>query len=152
MGRLYLFLRARVDCDHDAEDLLQATLLNAWRAWERFQEDNLLAWLFSIARNLLRNHRTRRRPTVPLALVPEDSIAVGALVMSVEEEEEMASLRRCLERLTEEQRTVIVLRHSEGLDIESIAARLGLDAARVYRIRQSAVERLRRCVNEGTGP
>jgi RNA polymerase sigma-70 factor, ECF subfamily len=54
----------------DAEDLVQETLLKAFRAFDRFREDtHLRAWLVSIMRNTwISNHRTsQRRPTEVLS-------------------------------------------------------------------------------------
>ena len=54
----------------DAEDLVQETLLKAFRAFDSFREDtHLRAWLVSIMRNTwISNHRTsQRRPTEVLS-------------------------------------------------------------------------------------
>lgn len=49
-----------------AEDLLQETMLRAWTARERFQNDNFLAWLQTIARNIFLGwvYKANREPNV----------------------------------------------------------------------------------------
>src|ERR671911_961158 len=60
----------------DAEDLLQETLLAAWRGLERFEgRSSLRAWLYRIATNrclnALRDKGRRQRDVQPIAEPPE---------------------------------------------------------------------------------
>ena len=74
---LYRFVARR--CDHDrelAEDVTQETWLRAVRAWHADGvPDRPLAWLTTVARNLLSNH-FRRRPSAPLDDTVAESLAV----------------------------------------------------------------------------
>ena len=47
---------------HDAEDLVQDTLLRAYQAIERFDGAHARAWLFTILRNTNVNRNRKRRP------------------------------------------------------------------------------------------
>ena len=48
----------------DAEDLVQETLIRAWRSVERFDGRHPRAWLFTILRNTNINLHRRQRPSV----------------------------------------------------------------------------------------
>ena len=54
--------RALTRHDADAEDLVQDTLLRAYRSIDQFDGRHPRAWLFTILRNAHLNHHRRRRP------------------------------------------------------------------------------------------
>ena len=60
---LYRFVRNSTgECHSDVEDLVQDTLLNAWRDRARFRNDaSPMQWLFGIAQNRIREKRRRQR-------------------------------------------------------------------------------------------
>ena len=53
-----------------AEDLVQDTVLKAFRSWERFQPGtNIRSWLFTILRNtFINDYRRRQREPIPMDL------------------------------------------------------------------------------------
>src|SRR3569623_1680381 len=70
-------------CVQDAEDLVQETLLRAWRAWGRYDQDraSLRTWLYRIATNACLNAlASRRRRPLPTGIVgPSDAPAAPLL-------------------------------------------------------------------------
>lgn len=66
---LYGFAFARLRDHHLSEDLVQDTLLVAWRSWDNYQGgSSILTWLIGILRHkILDHHRSSsRRPTVSI--------------------------------------------------------------------------------------
>jgi RNA polymerase sigma-70 factor (ECF subfamily) len=141
--------------EEDAQDALQETFLAAWRHLDRFEEQSLLStWLHRIAVNvaLMRLRSLRRRPEASIDdLLPrfeddghrvlEPPAPARALEEELDEAARRAAVRRCVDRLPEPHRTVLVLRDLEELGTEEAARALGItpDAAkmRLHRARQA---------------
>src|SRR4051794_32006596 len=72
---------------HDAEDVVQETLLRAWRALERFERRaSVSTWLYRIATNACLDEIERRpRRGEPLAVepFPDERLAEAAMVAPV---------------------------------------------------------------------
>jgi RNA polymerase sigma-70 factor, ECF subfamily len=105
---------------HDAEDITQnvfAKLPRAIRTYER-REVPFAAWILRVARNAAVDHMRSRRP------VPCEEVRTSDQGYEQVGFERSQSLRDALERLPEEQREVLVLRHVAGLSPGEIAQRL----------------------------
>ena len=127
----------------DAEDVTQTTFLNAYRALERGEQvRNLRAWLLAIAHNVCRQRfRTAARRPQTVELDPDAAEAYHDEDAPTAEE-----IRRAMEQLNFNQRTVLVLREIEGLAYEEIAQAMDLSLSAVetllFRARQALREQL----------
>lgn len=126
----YLLASSR-DVD-TAETLTQECLLKAYRHWSGFRGDSSVAtWLMRIAINLQRDHwRSRRlqfwRQTQRNAVDLDDACNwLPSNTSSPEDQalarEQVAQVWKAIERLTEKQRTVFLLRFVEDLQYSEIA-------------------------------
>jgi RNA polymerase sigma-70 factor (ECF subfamily) len=116
----------------DSEDLVQETLLAAWRGLERFEERaSVRAWLYRIATNRCLNAlRTRsRRPTDPIRLEPypddllddiPDHTPGPAARYEAREAVELAFIG-AVQNLPPRQRAVLVLRDVLGYRAAEVA-------------------------------
>jgi RNA polymerase sigma-70 factor, ECF subfamily len=120
-----------------AEDLVQDTLLSAWRSFHQFERGtNCKAWLFRILKNLHSKQMRRKslRPEVPLV---EDELrfAIPERV-SVNQQ-----IREAFARLTTEHQEVLQLAVVEGFGIREVAEVLqvpqGTVMSRLSRARSS---------------
>ena len=131
-AQLYAFCLYRLGDPQDAEDALQSTFLNAFRAFERgvvpYAE---AAWLYTIARNVC---LTRRRSTLRRRRLESQAPLDDTVASPERDTEGIVDLAGALHGLPRRQQHAIVLREWQGLDYAEIATELGLT--------QSAVETL----------
>jgi RNA polymerase sigma-70 factor (ECF subfamily) len=115
-----------------AEDLVQETMLLAWRGFHRFQTDsNARAWLFRILLNAF--YGQGRKAQRASALLPVSTVVDARL-------QEALEIREALEALPIEQRTVLLLCVVEGFTCREAAEILnvpiGTVMSRLSRARQ----------------
>lgn len=107
-----------------AADAMQEAFIRAYDALATCEHpERFGAWFFRILRNQCHNHRTRRRPSVPLDGL--DPAAPGGADDRLERAELRRQLEVALTRLPESQREAILLRHVEGLSYGEMAVLLG---------------------------
>lgn len=132
----------------DAEDLVQETMLRAYRSWERYTPGtNAKGWLLTILRHLFINEY-RRRSRHP-ETVDVDTIEPFALFQEVQEEDPQGAffdrivddeVLRAVDQLPEAFREAVTLSDVEGLSYEEVAKVLdvpvGTVKSRLYRGRR----------------
>jgi RNA polymerase sigma factor (sigma-70 family) len=128
---LLRFGRRLYSAGQAAEDLVQDTLLLAWRGFRHFEKGtNEKAWLFRILINASHGYARKAR-TVP----PVEQSTRGATLT------EQLEVRQALDGLTEEHRTVLLLAVVEGFTCNEVASilniPLGTVMSRLSRARQS---------------
>ena len=136
----------------DAEDLVQETLLRAWRAIGRFEpRAQLQTWLYRIATNacldeLERRHR-RPEPLDPFPDQPSDEAAAPTYDpearYAIREGMELALLR-AIQELPGRQRAVLIFRDVLGWTAPEVAELLESSVASV----NSALQRARGTIDE----
>ena len=132
----------------DADDLVQETMLKAYRAWDQYEKGtNAKAWMLTILRHAFINEyrrRTRHPETVdvdsiePYAVFPEvqDEDPQGAFFDRIVDDEVL----RAIDQLPEVFRETLVLSDVEGMSYQEIAGILevpvGTVKSRLFRARQ----------------
>jgi RNA polymerase sigma-70 factor (ECF subfamily) len=138
------WIRALGGPEADREDLVQDVFLVVHRRLPEFHGDNLPGWLYRIARHRVRDFRRLvwvkhfLFGSVPLS----DSLAKegASPAETLETNQKCAMLERLLDKLTESERTALVLFEIDGYSGEEIAEILGVPPntvwSRIYRARK----------------
>lgn len=144
------WLRRRCDDPQVAEEVLQETILSAWRRYEQYDpaRGSERAWMFGIARNAANTRdRSRRRhlrvvptdPTAPLPVGAEDD---------VDRVVERSLVVDAMRALSSDHRTVIVAAYFERRTTRDIAGALGVPEGTVKSRLHHALRALRANLEE----
>ena len=146
--------------ESDAEDVVQESLLRAYRQLNKFDERaSFGTWLYRIAVNCaldlvrLRKRRAEQQPAEdsvddPVRLAISRDPAPDRLALSGELRERVAE---AMNELSAAERTAFVLRHYEGLSIEDVSRVLGCQPGAAKHSVFRAVQKLRRSLEPLVG-
>jgi RNA polymerase sigma-70 factor, ECF subfamily len=130
----------------EAEDVVQDTLVKAWKTrWRVRDPEKFPAWLSTIARHRARDVARRRR-SVPFPSEADEPIdPAGAEAATLLREQEMSDeVRNALATLPELHRTALTLRYFETMDYATIERTLGLTNGALRGILGRAMETMRK--------
>ena len=144
--RIYLTCFKLMGNEQDAGDCAQEALLRAYRAMHSYRsESRLETWLYRIAYNVCLDSLRKRKRTAAESLeamsesgfTPEDKGQTP--YAALEQKERMSALKKGLEKLPEDMRTVLLLSQVEGMGYDEIAditgAPVGTVKSRINRAR-----------------
>jgi RNA polymerase sigma-70 factor (ECF subfamily) len=121
-----------------AEDLVQETLLSAWRSFHQFEPGtNCRAWLFRILINARNRDFAKRQPFADVVSIED---------MQLHDPEKIsasAEIKSALAKLSSEHREILLLGVVEGLSIKELASILAVPAGTVMSRLSRARARLR---------
>jgi RNA polymerase sigma-70 factor, ECF subfamily len=144
---LLRFARRLTSDPASAEDLVQETLMRAWRGFDQFRGGtNARAWLFRILLNTFYGQgRKRRLSVVPLGDMDRPGPAGNHSAFEITD---------ALDRLPADQRTVLMLGAVEGFTCKEISEMLhipmGTVMSRMSRARQAMRNQLEAAKDDGS--
>lgn len=139
-GGLVYRLAVAIVHDHSlAEDVVQDVMLKAWRNLPDHDGDVPVRWLRTVTRNasidLLRQRRFDEVTTTP----PEPGSSTAQPDRIIEGRQHLDALWDALGNLDQDARTMLVLRETESMGYDEIAATIGISPsavkAKLYRAR-----------------
>lgn len=157
-GKLLRVVSRLVRNRADAEEIVQETLVLAYRALPRFRrEAGFYTWLFQIALNATRSFKKKEHlmadVSVKLNLENDERHEYGLEMIdehspahSMENKQAIAALNRALDRLPLKLSCPLLLREFEGMRYDEIAqvmsCPIGTVRSRIARARQRLAERM----------
>jgi len=136
--RVYAFIARRVRHRQEAQDLTSEVFHRALANLKKFEWRGapFAAWLYRMAANAIADHyhdQARERS------LPKDEISSEEM----SDVESRASMSRCVDRLPQEQRRVIVMRFLEEKSIREIAEQIGKSEGAIKQLQWRALQKLR---------
>lgn len=107
-----------------ADDITSETFVRAWTGRGKIREATVKAYLFTIARNLYRDHLRRQKKLTEI----EDSIpdTRPGLVLRTEQKAQLSAVMEALAELSEVDRAALLMRAQEEMPYEEIAEVLNI--------------------------
>lgn len=153
--RLRAFLLSLTGSAAAADDLVQETSLVLWQKWAEFDPSgDFRAWAFRVAFLQAQNHRRRvaRRQNREL---PGDELferiadfATETRACGEQEERRREALLRCLKKLQEPHRDLLLRRYLDGASLEQLSREADINrnamAQKLFRIKTTMIRCVRR--------
>ena len=156
--RLYNTIVHVVGSTDDAQDVVQDAFVQAFLKLKTFQGNSaFFTWLYRIAFNVAISQRRKHKPTASIEQQREVSgheplDHATAPTERIESQERVTQVRAALATLSDEHRTVLVLREIDGCCYETIAEILDLPVgtvrSRLHRARLELRDQLKEMLQE----
>lgn len=137
----------------DAEDVSQTVFIKIFQSMETFREGgNLSAWLYRISVNAAIDHLRKRSffPAERAAELPERKGEDPG--RAAERSLLQTKIDAALDRISEREKTVFILRHYHDLSLKEIAEALGLTVGAVKSYLFRSIKKLQRELGVATAP
>lgn len=137
---LYGFILAITKDPHDAEDALQETYLAVYRAAGTYKpKGKPMAWLFTVARNAANMQLRKRKDHVSF----DEAFAECEALAEEDAADERLALRAAMDRLSEDERKIVILHAVSGMKNREIAELLGMPVNTVLSKYSRALAKMR---------
>ena len=137
--RIYRYLYFHIHDQHTAEDLTQETFLRFLRSRTYKDENRQLQYLYTIARNLCRQHY-KDQPITYILKEQEDIPTPESFEQSLLEQ---IVLREALQKLSPEDRELLFLRYVNEVPVSVISGIYKISRFAMYRKLNGILKRLR---------
>ncbi|MCR9295960.1 MAG: sigma-70 family RNA polymerase sigma factor [bacterium] len=132
----------------DAEDATQEVFIELWKKASQYQSDKATEATFisMVARRRLIDRLRRKRVESESMSIEEIELPDLNFSESVEAQDEAAKAMHCIDQLSHEQRSVIVLSIHQGISHQKIADKLSMPLGTVKSYARRALIQLRDCM------
>jgi RNA polymerase sigma-70 factor (ECF subfamily) len=148
VDQVYRHVYYRVSSHSDAEDITQEVFVRAWKAIHKYKSSGtpFVAWLITIAGNLIIDHYRRQHKAVMTNEIPENQPDQQTLEPEKQAEVDFnkAIIKKAVLKLKGDKQRVILMHFIDGLSYEEVAKALNKSEGAVRVIQYRALSDLRR--------
>ena len=143
--KVYQYLVNRMGSVEDAEDMAQTVFLKVFTKLETFDasKSSLSTWIFNITRNTMIDHQRsmtlRIHDEIPETQADDSPDMLDSLIM----EQEQELLADALEKLTREERDLIILHYYSEYTLLQIADLMRRPYGQIKRLHMKALQKLK---------
>ena len=136
------FIRGKVNSPDDAEDICSDVFIKVQNYLGGYNSEkaSLSTWIFTIARNTVIDFYRTSKTTEE---IPEELSSDFQVDSELLNRETLSEIAEAINKLSDEERTVIVLHYYEGLKLREIEARTGLSYGQVKIRHNSALKAMK---------
>lgn len=147
-GSVYGYVRVRMSCDADAEDVVAEAYMKAARSFESFDPSRakFVTWVTTIAKNCMISFFRRSKPTAGLKDAPQEAYAVDGEQNVVDD---ILYAKKLLACLSDEERMLIACKYRDGMRNVDIAREMGMNASTVSTMLARALSKMRAYAERG---
>lgn len=148
---VFRYIYLRVKSREETEDLAQNVFLKVFQNISNFQEQGKspLAYFFAIARNAVINHwRKKKNVSIDLQTISEIADPAGHPHQLTEQNETAKTMRRVIQKLSDDQQEAIILKFINELPNSEIAKLLGKTEEAVRQLQCRALKALRQYLKD----
>lgn len=144
---VYRYFYVRLGDRESAEDCVQEVFLRIWmgvRTFEYRGDDSFMAWMYTIAYNVLVSHTRKHKSTQHVPFTSEPNLSSMRYADTARTICDGLALREAISRLTFEQQQVVLLKFIVGMSNAEIATALNRTEGAVKALQHRAIQRLQR--------
>ena len=147
--RIVRYIFIRINDQGEAENLGGDVFLRALQSLDSYRgrPQQMIAWLFSIARNLVIDHVRKMSKRKEISIDEVEIPDKQNIEEAVEKKSELERLSQAVKQLTPAQREVIGLRFFAELSSTEVGKILGKSSGAVREMQRAAIETLREQMN-----
>lgn len=141
---VYSYALSVLKNSHDAEDVLHDCYLKVWLAADAYRSAGKpMAWILTIAKNLCLQNLRQRQKTEPLSLEDWRGCLDASTEMTADDK---VVLQQCMERLTDDERQIVVLHAVSGFKHREVAELLDMALSTVLSKYHRAIKKMKTCL------
>lgn len=146
--RIYGYVRALIPNWSDVDDIIQETASVMWSKFDEFEKGtNFTAWALRIAHfQVLNYYKVHKNNRMYFSQHTIDSLSDKIASKNPNTDERLSILRKCLQKLQENEYSLIQMRYEPGSSTKTVSQQTGKELHVLYRLFNKIHAKLLMCI------